>query len=76
MEFTNCHSERMFSIQHYLQRTKRNIKMATLSDYLYLAVNKVEIPENDEIDQLYHENLSQVIAVMFEKKLKAFALCF
>ena len=59
MPFTNCYSERVFSIQKYIHSMKRNIKPKTLANYLFLYMNKTKIP--DEFEELYYNEMKNVL---------------
>ena len=60
MEFTNCFSERLFSIQHFYQRTKRNITREALEDYLFLIVNKTDLPNTPEMEKIYYDTMQKI----------------
>jgi len=59
LPFTNCFSERVFSIQHYIHSQKRAITPQTLSEYMYLFMNKTSIPDTSA--ELYYQEYSKIL---------------
>lgn len=50
MPFTNVFSERVFSIQNYIQRSKRNITLQSLRQYMFLRMNKVDLSGDHQLE--------------------------
>jgi len=60
MTFTDCYSERIFSVQNQLQRTKRNVTIEFLRQYLFLVLNDTYIPEEEQYKTKYVEEMRRI----------------